>query len=137
MSEREKTFIALIASAALHILGAMFAVVWLRLHPEIFAAKPAAALRQLEVTLMPATTAPPPELAAAPTPAPAPKKVVRTTLDTEGLQESETPPENAMFESDKTSRAASELPATGNAPLPTQEGRTLPAADFKTQDYSL
>jgi TonB family protein len=141
MSEREKTFIALIASAVLHIVGALFTVVWLRLHPDaLAAAKPAPDLSQLEVTLMPAANATPPpalDIAAAATPEPTPKKVIRTTLDTAGLQETETPPENAMFESDQNSRAASELPATGDLPLPTQEGKNLPTVDFKSQDYSL
>ena len=54
------------------------------------------------------------------------------------LQTTEKPPEQAEFESDKNSRAASELPATGLAPLPSQEGREdLKHLDFKNQNLAL
>ena len=57
------------------------------------------------------------EAAAFATPTPPPEKVVRTTLDTAGLAESETPPEDAQFESDKNSRAGSEQPASLLVPI--------------------
>ena len=42
-----------------------------------------------------------------------------------------------MFESDKDTAAASQQPAKGDAPLPTQEGKDTPDLGFKNEDYSL
>lgn len=136
MSERQKIFFAVIASLVLHVVIAGSFTLWRWIHPRSVETQTSEAEpEQLEVTLMAAPTPPPLDVAAAePTP---PPKVIRSTLDTDGLQATETPPENAMVESDKNSRAASELPATGDVPLPSQEGRELPFTQFKNQNYSL
>jgi TonB family protein len=42
-----------------------------------------------------------------------------------------------MFESDKDTAAASEQPAKGDAPLPTQDGKETPDIGFKNEQYSL
>jgi TonB family protein len=45
-------------------------------------------------------------------------------------------PENAPFQSDQNSKAASELPAEGNLPLPTQQGVSLPGLELKNQKHT-
>jgi outer membrane biosynthesis protein TonB len=46
-------------------------------------------------------------------------------------------PEEKTFESNVNTKAASELPATGSAPLPSQLGGDRPAEDLETHDASL
>jgi len=46
------------------------------------------------------------------------------------------PPENAPFQSDQNSKAASELPPEGNLPLPTQQGVSLPALELQNQKHT-
>lgn len=133
MSDRQKITLALIVSALLHVLAGVFVIIWTQLNPMDFAEeKPDP--QKLEVTIVPAPT--PPEIAIAPEPTP-PPKLVRSFLDTTGLLASQKAPDKPLFESDVNSHAGSEQPATGNAPLPSQEGKNLPFANFKTQDYSV
>ncbi len=78
-----------------------------------------------------------------PTPSPTPGKVVlhtkmlRSFLDVTGLRETREAPKNAAFESDRNSQAASELPASGSLPLPSQKGKKRPFAEFANIDYAL
>jgi outer membrane biosynthesis protein TonB len=46
-------------------------------------------------------------------------------------------PKEKTFESNANSVGASQLPATGDAPLPSQEGKDRPAVDLETHQYSL
>jgi TonB family protein len=46
------------------------------------------------------------------------------------------PPENAPFQSDQNSKAASELPPEGTVPLPTQQGVSLPALELQNQKHT-
>ncbi len=48
----------------------------------------------------------------------------------------ETIPEVPVFESDKNTLAASEVPVTGEAPLPSQEGLDRPSLDLVTREYA-
>jgi TonB family protein len=48
----------------------------------------------------------------------------------------EKPPENAPFQSDLNSKAASELPPEGSLPLPTQQGAQLPGMEFRNQKHT-
>jgi outer membrane biosynthesis protein TonB len=68
-----------------------------------------------------------------PTPAPRTRK---SYVDSDGLQKSEKAPTDAVFESDENMSAASELPAAGDAPLPTQRGKERPFAQFENRNYS-
>ncbi len=45
-------------------------------------------------------------------------------------------PENAPFQSDENTKAASELPPTGNLPLPTQQGVNQPAMELQNQHHT-
>jgi hypothetical protein len=58
-------------------------------------------------------------------------------IETDESKKSVEPPEEKTFESNANSVAASEVPATGEAPLPSQTGKDRPLMDLETQSYSL
>jgi hypothetical protein len=58
-------------------------------------------------------------------------------IETDESKKSVEPPEEKTFESNANSIAASELPATGQAPLPSQVGKDRPLVDLETHSYSL
>jgi TonB family protein len=67
---------------------------------------------------------------------PAPRDETTPYLATTDAQRSEAAPESPAFESDKDTRAASEAPAAGDAPLPTQAGEESPATAFENREYT-
>lgn len=60
-----------------------------------------------------------------------------TFMETDESKKSAEPPKEKTFESNANSIAASELPATGEAPLPSQTGKDRPFVDLETHAYSL
>ena len=58
-------------------------------------------------------------------------------IDTPDTKATTEQPKEQTFESNANSIGASELPALGNAPIPTQEGRDLPTHDLESHPYSL
>lgn len=58
-------------------------------------------------------------------------------METDESKKSAQPPEEKTFESNANSIAASELPAAGQAPLPSQTGKDRPWVDLETHAYSL
>ena len=58
-------------------------------------------------------------------------------IQTDESKKSAEPPKEKTFESNANSIAASELPATGEAPLPSQTGKDRPFVDLETHSYSL
>jgi hypothetical protein len=58
-------------------------------------------------------------------------------IETDESKKSAEPPKEKTFESNANSIAASELPATGEAPLPSQTGKDRPLVDLETHSYSL
>ncbi len=70
----------------------------------------------------------------APTPAPVPKNP--QFMETDESKKSEAPKEKT-FESNANSIAASQIPATGESLLPSQEGKDRPFPDLKTQQSSI
>ena len=58
-------------------------------------------------------------------------------METAPAKESKEKPKEQTFESNANSIAASKLPATGDLPLPSQEGKERPAVNLETHDYSL
>ena len=58
-------------------------------------------------------------------------------MDTPDSKKTVEPPPEKTFESNANSRAASEQPATGDAPLPSQQGKDRPNMDLDTHQYSL
>jgi outer membrane biosynthesis protein TonB len=57
-------------------------------------------------------------------------------METDESKRSAEPPKEKTFESNANSIAASELPATGEAPLPSQEGKDRPFVDLETHAYT-
>ena len=58
-------------------------------------------------------------------------------IETAPEKESVEKPKEQTFESNANSLAASKLPATGDLPLPTQDGKERPVVNLETHDYSL
>jgi TonB family protein len=58
-------------------------------------------------------------------------------IETEPSKESAEKPKEQTFESNANSKAASQLPATGNLPLPSQDGKERPFTNLETHDFSL
>src|SRR6266571_9372168 len=57
-------------------------------------------------------------------------------METDESKQSAEPPKEKTFESNANSIAASELPATGEAPLPSQQGKDRPFVDLETHPYA-
>jgi outer membrane biosynthesis protein TonB len=68
-------------------------------------------------------------------PAPVPKNP--QFIETEESKESAEKPKDQTFESNANSVAASKLPATGNLPVPSQDGKDRPFTNVDTHDFSL
>lgn len=58
-------------------------------------------------------------------------------METDPSKESTEKPKEQTFESNANSIAASKMPATGDAALPTQDGKDRPFVNLETHDYSL
>jgi outer membrane biosynthesis protein TonB len=58
-------------------------------------------------------------------------------METAPSKESVEKPKEQTFESNANSIAASTLPATGDMPLPSQDGKDRPVVNLETHDYSL
>ena len=58
-------------------------------------------------------------------------------METDESKASVEPPKEKTFESNANSIAASQQPATGDAPLPSQQGKDRPAVDLESHNYSL
>jgi outer membrane biosynthesis protein TonB len=67
---------------------------------------------------------------------PEPRKNTPAYMETTPEQAVDKPNENPAFESDKNTVAASELPAAGDAPVPTTDGETAPGISLQNRDYS-
>jgi len=57
-------------------------------------------------------------------------------METDESKQSAEPPKEKTFESNANSIAASELPATGEAALPSQQGKDRPFVDLETHPYT-
>lgn len=58
-------------------------------------------------------------------------------METAPSKETVEKPKEQTFESNANSIAGSELPATGDLPLPSQQGKERPSVNLETHDYSL
>jgi outer membrane biosynthesis protein TonB len=122
-SERQKVLWAVLLSLLLHVVvGVSIASFGDKLQPSIPEEE-----KPVELTIV--------DLAPKPTPLTAPKSTpfIETTEQTETKEE----PKEKTFESNANSIAASELPALGIAPIPTQEGKELPTMDFTNRQHAL
>ena len=122
MSDRNKITLAVFGSLVLHIL-------------IILAASKLALGRDTSLPVKKEETLP--ELTMLDAAPPEPQKQERQYLRTNDDQKTDQKPADSMFESDKDTAAASEKPAEGNAPVPTQGGKETPDIGFKDEQYSL
>src|SRR5436190_16839628 len=122
-SERQKILWAVFVSLLLHLLvGVSIASFGDKLQPSLPEDE-----KPVELTIM--------DLAPMPTPPIVPKST--PFIDTEEQTATKEEPKEKTFESNTNSIAASELPALGIAPIPTQEGRELPTTDLTNRQHSL
>ena len=121
--ERRKLWWAILGSLFVHLVAALSLAAFNRSSSGL----PEVDERPLELTMMDLAATPPP---ATPPPNPA-------YIETDPVKESAEEPEEKTFESNANSRAASNLPATGDAPLPSQEGKDRPFIQMETQQSSL
>ncbi len=116
-SERQKILWAVFLSLLLHlVVGVSIASFGDKLQPSLPEDE-----KPVELTIV--------DLAPMPTPPTGPKNTpfIDTTEQTETKEE----PKEKTFESNANSIAASELPALGIAPIPTQEGKELRTTGFE------
>jgi outer membrane biosynthesis protein TonB len=117
--ERRTLWWAIIASFFVHVIVALS----LASFNNAFGPTPIEEDKPVELTVIDLSATPPPIRANPP------------FMQTE--KESAEEPTEKTFESNANSIAASNLPASGDAPLPSQEGKEKPFVDLQTHDYSL
>ncbi|CAN5532778.1 hypothetical protein BH18VER1_BH18VER1_00390 [soil metagenome] len=120
---RKKLWLAILASVAVHLLIAFSLVAF----NATFAPSPQFEEddKPLELTMVDLGSE-------TPTPPQQPRY-----LETDPAKETAEQPKEETFESNANSIAASKVPPTGDAPLPSQEGKERPFIDFQTQQSSL
>jgi len=122
-SERQKILWAIFLSLLLHlVVGVSIASFGDKLQPSLPEEE-----KPVELTIV--------DVAPMPTPPTGPKNT--PFIDTAEQTETKEEPKEKTFESNANSIAASELPALGTAPIPTQEGKELPTMDLKNRQHSL
>lgn len=114
----------MLASLLVHLLGAISLAAFSQAFTPVPVVHPD---EPMQLTMMDLAVSPP-----APTPPPNPP-YIETDPDREVAEE----PEQRIFESNANARAASQQPAPGDLPLPSQEGRESPFLDLDTQQSSL
>src|ERR1700730_9367341 len=129
MSDRKKIIYAIVGSLILHVIIILGSSKVIALWPEVPVAEQKVDETPPQMTMLDTP---------APTPTPEEQKQARQYLRTNEDQKPDQNPADSMFESDKDTAAASEQPAKGEAPLPTQEGKETPDdLGFKDEQYSL
>ena len=124
MSDRKKIIYAIVGSLILHVIIILGSSKVIALWPDVSPPE-----QKVDET--------PPQMTMMDTPPPEEKKQERQYLRTNDDQKTDQKPADSMFESDKDTAAASEQPAKGDAPLPTQDGKETPDIGFKDEQYSL
>lgn len=122
LQERKKTVRAFIVSVLVHLLIILLIGVLIAFRPEV---QPPEEEAPVELTMI-----------EAPKPTPPAEPPKPSYIDTSAAVPAEKPTENAPFESDRDTRAASALPATGQAPVPTQQGEETPGLEFQNRNYT-
>jgi TonB family protein len=122
MSKRKKITLAVVGSLLFHVLLFLSVVGYYTIFPP--PANP-------KSTDKPAD---PPELTLLDTP---PTQAEQQYVRTDDDQKTDQKQDNAPFQSDKDTAAASEKQGNQQAPLPTQDGKDLESLMFKNNDFSL
>src|SRR5437868_6929863 len=122
-SERQKILWAILLSLLLHIVvGVCIASFGDKLQPRLPEEE-----KPVELTIVDV----------APVATPTMQRKDMPFIDTPDTKASIEPPKEQTFESNANSMGASELPALGTAPIPTQQGKDLATHDLESQPYSL
>jgi outer membrane biosynthesis protein TonB len=122
-SERQKILWAIFFSLLLHlVVGVSIASFGDKLQPRLPEEE-----KPVELTLVDV----------APAASPTIQQKNMPFIDTPDAKATTEQPKEQVFESNANSIGASELPALGNAPIPTQEGKDLPTHDLESHPYSL
>jgi TonB family protein len=124
MSDRKKIILAIVGSLVLHLIIILGSSKVIALWPDVSAPQ-----QKQDQS--------PPQLTMLDTPPPDEQKQERQYLRTNEDQKTDQKPVDSMFESDKDTAAASEQPAKGDTPIPTQEGKEAPDIGFKNERFSL
>jgi outer membrane biosynthesis protein TonB len=120
--ERRKLGLAILISLFLHlVVGYSLAA-----FGSAFTPTPPLEDKPVELTIVDLSATPPPLVPKNP-----------PFMETEQSKESAEKPKEQTFESNANSIAASKLPATGDLPLPTQDGKERPDVDLDTHQFSL
>ena len=120
--ERKRVWLAVLGSLGVHLLVALSLAAFGSSHgPPL----PEPEDAPVELTMMNLSATPPPTR---PNPG---------YIETDPAKESKEEPNERIFESNANSIAASNLPATGDAPVPTQQGADRPFLQMETQRHSL
>ena len=127
MSDRKKIILAIVGSLVLHLIIILGSSRVIALWPDVSLPPQKEDLSPPQLTML---DTPPPEEQKE-------EKQERQYLRTNDDQKTDQKPVDSMFESDKDTAAASEQPAKGDAPVPTQEGKEAPDIGFKNESYSL
>lgn len=125
MSDTKKIIWAIVGSLILHVIIILGSSKVITLWPDVSPPEQKAEDTPPQLTML--DTQPPSEE----------QKQERQYLRTNDDQKTDQKPADSMFESDKDTAAASEQPAKGDAPLPTQDGKETPDIGFKNEEYSL
>jgi outer membrane biosynthesis protein TonB len=121
MSKRKKITLAVIASLLLHLFLFLAVVGYYTIFPPPANPKGAADQDTPQLTILD-------------TP---PDKEQQPYVRTEDDQKTDQKQDNAPFQSDKDTAAASEKQSNEQAPLPTQDGKNLESLMFRNNDFSL
>jgi len=120
--ESRKIALAILISLFLHFLVGFS----LAAFGSAFTPTPPLEEKPVELTIVDLSAKPPPS-------APKDPPFMETAPDKESAEK----PKEQTFESNANSIAASKLPATGDLPLPSQDGKERPSVNLETHDYSL
>ena len=120
--ERQKLGLAILISLFLHLaVGFSLAA-----FGSAFTPTPPLEDKPVELTIVDLSATPPPVVPKDP-----------PFMETAPSRESAEKPKEQTFESNANSIAASKLPATGDAALPTQDGKERPVVNLETHQFSL
>ena len=120
-NEARKVLWAFLAALFVHLVVAYSLATW----GGIFSPALPVSEKPVELTIVDLSTPPPI----------APKN--SAFMETDESKQSPDQPKEKTFESNANSMAASQLPATGGIPLPSQQGKDRPSVDLETHQYSL
>jgi outer membrane biosynthesis protein TonB len=120
--EGRKVLVAIVASLLLHVLVALSVAAFNRAPATL----PTDEDQPVQLTMVDLPAASAPTRPANP-----------AYLETDPARETAEQPQDKTFESNANSIAASKLPAAGDAPLPSQEGREQPFVDLQTQEAAI